>query len=123
MYVAQKLLPMPKNNIMTSMRLGGLNFRIFCHVNFLCEISIDLRGLMALNWHSGAPDCTLITSKSQMDPTNVIFRSENLYDINLGVMGYVRGLEVAPHGQEQHHDLHEVEWPQISIIWPCEHFL
>ena len=78
---------------------------------------------MALNGHSGAPDCTLIPSKSQMDPTIVFFRSQNLYDINLGGMANVRGLEVAPHAQEQHHVLHEVEWPQISNIWPCEHFL
>ena len=78
---------------------------------------------MALNGHSGAPDCTLIPSKSQMDPTIAFFRSENLYDIDLGGMDYVRGLEVAPHAQEQHHDLHEVRWPQISNLWPCKHFL
>ena len=47
-----------------------------------------------------------------MDPTIAFFRFENLYDINLGGMDYVRGLEVAPHAQEQHHDLHEVGWPQ-----------
>ena len=114
---------MPRNNIMTSMRLGGPKFRIFCHVNTLCEISIDLHGLMALNRHSGASNCTLILSKSQMDPTIVIFRPENLYDINLGVLGYVCGLEVAPHGQEGHHGPYKVEGPQISNIWPCQHLL
>ena len=55
--------------------VGGLKFGIFCHANTFCEISNDLHGLMSLNGHSGAPDCTLIPSQSKMDPTIVFFRS------------------------------------------------
>ena len=57
----QKLLPMPRDNITTSMS----------HVNTFCEILNDLHGLMALNGHSGPPDCILILSETKMNPTMV----------------------------------------------------
>ena len=71
------LLPIPMNNIMTSMRSGGPKFRIFCHVNTFCEISSYLQHLMALNGHSGAPNCTKISSKNQMSPTTVFLVVNN----------------------------------------------
>ena len=71
MYVGYKLLPMARNNIMTSVRLGGLKLCRVGHVNTFYKIFNDLHGLMALNGHSGATDCTLIPSESQMDTTMV----------------------------------------------------
>ena len=75
LYVAWKLLPMARNNTMALLKSRGVNFQTFGHVNTFCEIFNDLHGLMALNGHSRAPDCTLIPSKSQMDPTIAFFRS------------------------------------------------
>ena len=67
--MAWKLLSMARNNIMSSTKLGDDNLCRVSHVNTFCEILNDLHGLMALNGHSGAPDCILIPSYGKMDPT------------------------------------------------------
>ena len=73
MYVAKKLLPMARNNIMASRRLVGLEKCRVSHGNTFCKIFNNLHDLMALNGHSGATDCTQIPSNSKMDPTMVFF--------------------------------------------------
>ena len=77
LYVAWKLLPMARNNIMDPVRFSGLRKWIISHVNTFCKISNDLHGLMALHRHSGAPNCTKISSKNQMDPTTVFLVVNN----------------------------------------------